>query len=442
MFYSRFIVLTFIVFFFSCNTIAQIANSWRTISSAIEDDFLSINFSDSLNGWVLGTKVILHSTDGGETWIKQRSIDSASYRKVFFLNHKIGFAYQGKGLMQTSDGGINWNVQNEELQNCYIGGMSFINDNTGWLISNSLYGDSFNEIVMKTNNAGQSWDTLFSRINMVKFYDIQFLDSLTGYIIGSDGHDNFAPIYVYKSSNGGKSWNDISWFGGAHTFYLSSKNEDTLWAGGFGFAKSYDGGITWNPYFIIESEDSVFYGQPRFYDILQFDSKCGYAIIVTTKGPNQAKFRLYYTQDSGSNWDQIEIPPDVHPTAVCSLGKYLFIAGLDGKLVTNKPTSVRIKDNLAEYSFILYQNFPNPFNPTTKIKYSIPVEVYCNAPLRNVLLKVYDVLGREVSTLVNEEKPAGTYEIDFNGNNLPSGIYFYQLNAGEFVETKKMILLK
>jgi len=333
-------------------------------------------------------------------------------------------------------------VQNEELQNCYIGGMSFINDNTGWLISNSLYGDSFNEIVMKTNNAGQSWDTLFSRINMVKFYDIQFLDSLTGYIIGSDGHDNFAPIYVYKSSNGGKSWNDISWFGGAHTFYLSSKNEDTLWAGGFGFAKSYDGGITWNPYFIIESEDSVFYGQPRFYDILQFDSKCGYAIIVTTKGPNQAKFRLYYTQDSGSNWDQIEIPPDVHPTAVCSLGKYLFIAGLDGKLVTNKPTSVRIKDNLAEYSFILYQNFPNPFNPTTKIKYSIPVEVYCNAPLRNVLLKVYDVLGREVSTLVNEEKPAGTYEIDFNGNNLPSGIYFYQLNAGEFVETKKMILLK
>jgi len=66
MFYSRFIVLTFIVFFFSCNTIAQIANSWRTISSAIEDDFLSINFSDSLNGWVLGTKVILHSTDGGD----------------------------------------------------------------------------------------------------------------------------------------------------------------------------------------------------------------------------------------------------------------------------------------------------------------------------------------------------------------------------------------
>ena len=62
--------------------------------------------------------------------------------------------------------------------------------------------------------------------------------------------------------------------------------------------------------------------------------------------------------------------------------------------------------------------------------------------MSNVILKVYDVLGAEVSTLVNEEKPSGTYEVDFDGHNLPSGIYFYQLKAGSFVQTKKMILLK
>jgi hypothetical protein len=85
--------------------------------------------------------------------------------------------------------------------------------------------------------------------------------------------------------------------------------------------------------------------------------------------------------------------------------------------------------------FTLSQNYPNPFNPTTTVNYQIP-------ELSFVTLKVYDVLGNEIATLVNEEKPAGSYEVDFSGNNLTSGIYFYQLQAGEFIETKKMILLK
>jgi hypothetical protein len=85
--------------------------------------------------------------------------------------------------------------------------------------------------------------------------------------------------------------------------------------------------------------------------------------------------------------------------------------------------------------FSLSQNYPNPFNPSTVISYRLPVTSF-------VTLKVCDILGREVATLVNEEKPAGEYEVEFDGSNLPSGIYFYQLKAGEFAETKKMILLK
>jgi hypothetical protein len=83
----------------------------------------------------------------------------------------------------------------------------------------------------------------------------------------------------------------------------------------------------------------------------------------------------------------------------------------------------------------LEQNYPNPFNPGTKINYSIP-----KAGL--ITLKVYDMLGKEVSTLVNENKNAGNYTIVFNGGNLSSGIYFYKLSSGDFTQTKKMLLIK
>ncbi len=87
----------------------------------------------------------------------------------------------------------------------------------------------------------------------------------------------------------------------------------------------------------------------------------------------------------------------------------------------------------ADYS--LAQNYPNPFNPTTSIQYAV-------ASLQFVSLKIYDVLGSEIATLVNEEKPAGNYDVEFNASSLPSGVYFYKLQAGSFVETKKMVLLK
>jgi hypothetical protein len=86
-------------------------------------------------------------------------------------------------------------------------------------------------------------------------------------------------------------------------------------------------------------------------------------------------------------------------------------------------------------NFEISQNYPNPFNPVTKIQYLIPEQ-------SNVAFKVYDILGNEVATLVNEEKLAGTYEITLYADGLSSGVYFYQLKAGDFIQTKKMILLK
>lgn len=108
---------------------------------------------------------------------------------------------------------------------------------------------------------------------------------------------------------------------------------------------------------------------------------------------------------------------------------------------------VTVEDEISPVQFRLSQNYPNPFNPSTNIQYAVSSLPTGQAGRQFVSLKVYDVLGNEVATLVNEEKPVGSYEIDFSvGQNsilsLSSGIYFYRLQAGSFVETKKMVLLK
>ncbi|MFN3560808.1 MAG: T9SS type A sorting domain-containing protein, partial [Chloroherpetonaceae bacterium] len=108
--------------------------------------------------------------------------------------------------------------------------------------------------------------------------------------------------------------------------------------------------------------------------------------------------------------------------------------GFDGQVATLQTLSLTIRFNTAR-AFELAQNYPNPFNPTTTIRYQIPTA-------QTVSLKVYDVLGKEVATLVNGRQEAGSYSVPFNASRLSSGMYFYRLQAGEYVETRKMMLVK
>ncbi|TFH43202.1 MAG: T9SS type A sorting domain-containing protein, partial [ANME-2 cluster archaeon] len=132
-------------------------------------------------------------------------------------------------------------------------------------------------------------------------------------------------------------------------------------------------------------------------------------------------------------WDAIDISPD---------GRFIAgngtnaISGLDEGFLIDT-SGVTLVDHLdsSPAIFALYQNFPNPFNPVTKIRYQIQ-----DSEL--VKLKVYDISGKEVITLVNENKAAGSYEVDFIATLLPSGTYFYRLQAGPFSEIKKMLLIK
>jgi carboxyl-terminal processing protease len=132
--------------------------------------------------------------------------------------------------------------------------------------------------------------------------------------------------------------------------------------------------------------------------------------------------------------------PDIRVLLTLEKMNAMYVDSVDVELNSaidylNAITSLNEEYNNQPKEIQLFTNYPNPFNPSTKIKYSIPVQSY-------VSLRVYDVLGNEITTLVNEEKPAGNYKVEFDAIGLPSGIYFYNIKAGDFVKTKKMLLMK
>jgi predicted GH43/DUF377 family glycosyl hydrolase len=169
-----------------------------------------------------------------------------------------------------------------------------------------------------------------------------------------------------------------------------------------GFATSADMGITWvkdaeNPIITQGTYGSWDYGRIETGSILFKDDE----------------LKIYY---------------DGSGAATGNMGRIGF--------ATRPFTPVSVEDETTlPTEFTLEQNYPNPFNPSTKIKYSIP-------QISQVVVKVFDVLGNEIETLVNEDKPAGTYELIWNAADLSSGVYFYQFKSGSFIKTKKMILLK
>jgi photosystem II stability/assembly factor-like uncharacterized protein len=149
---------------------------------------------------------------------------------------------------------------------------------------------------------------------------------------------------------------------------------------------------------------------------------------------------VYFTNNLGSTWGylgeglpnspimDLVLHNDTRILVAATYGRSMYKYDLD--IITNVATDV-----LQPIEIQLLQNYPNPFNPTTKIKYEIPERSF-------VILKVYDVLGKEITTLINEEKPEGIYEVSFDAFDLASGIYFYKLQAGSLIEIRKMILLK
>ena len=217
--------------------------------------------------------------------------------------------------------------------------------------------------------------------------------------------------------------------------------------------KSTDQGLTWSDIKIVNNDNS---GRPQFYPWMCIDPVTGVMYIVYYDRRNtigtMTEVYVARSTDGGETFHNYLVSNAAFETSKDEfLGDYINIIAYNGKAYavwtqTNQfgrnivlakidESTLDVTDHKIITNFSLYQNYPNPFNPATIISYNIPEKSF-------ISLKIYDVLGNEIRVLVNEEKPSGFYEEEFNASGLTSGIYFYKLNTGKYSDVKKMILLK
>jgi hypothetical protein len=226
---------------------------------------------------------------------------------------------------------------------------------------------------------------------------------------------------IFLSSNNGISWTAVD--SGLTNLYVQSLavSGANLFAGtvGGGVFLSTNNGTSWTS---VGLTDSYVFSL----------AVSGANLFAGTYGGG-----VFLSTNNGSSWIAVGFT-DSYIYSLAVSGINLF-AGTNGGVwlrpLSEMTTSVETLSPDLPGSFLLRQNYPNPFNPSTTINFKIPVSVY-------VSLKVFDMLGREVATLVSEKMVSGKYARRWNAENIPSGVYFYRLQAGSYVETKKLILLK
>ena len=341
-------------------------------------------------------------------------------------------------ILKTADAGASWNTISVLPDSfSYITGACFTSKDTGFVIAPA---DSFIHI-LKTTDGGYNWKDKFAFPKNSGSRSIVFSSPTNGIAVGYN-IDSTEQGIVAVTNDGGENWiyqfitqagnlAAVS-FSDKNTFYVTGQNLQNSY-----IFKSTNAGIDWF--------QTSFQSTELFLDGINFleGTDAGFVFGETLVNPLQIFF--IKTDDGGNIWSEPEFIQDYSDNI--TIGSYIldsdniYLSGgfftSGGLILKTSDAALPVKSDLlvSPTAFTLGQNYPNPFNPSTKINYSIPQS-------SNIIMKVFDILGREVATLVNEEKPSGEYEVEFSGSNLPSGIYFYQLKAGAYSETKKMILIK
>lgn len=382
---------TFIGYLTQSNTGIWLASEWQ-------------GFGDS----------VFFSDDNGKQWQSNGEINDSLYINISSMvvldNEDIIASAWGEngGIYKSTDRGLSWTSNNNGLRT---------NDVTKIIkSSDSLFAGTYDGVYLSVDE-GESWIKL--NVEPDSIVDIRDITrSKDGKLFVADYDD------ILRSTDNGTSWDTIN--SGIYTnnfLCLIISETDYLYLGTRrgGIYRSSNLGASW---------DLV---KPGWIRNLASTSS-GYIIA------GDESDGVVLSKDNGESWQQINtgLPNstfinsvfiDQTDFAYCSVHNFGIYKSISPVVDVNDDIHSKI------YSYILYQNFPNPFNPTTQIGYSVPEFGF-------VTLKIYDVLGKEVSVLVGEEKSSGSYVVQFDASKLSSGIYFYQLITKDYVDTKKMILIK
>lgn len=358
-------------------------------------------------------------------------------------------------LYKTSSGGASWDIINNPA---FVPFGLFVLDN------NIAFKTSYAK-VWKTTNGGNFWTTVFSSSGSTP--PNVWMKNNTEGVFSFGGS-------LYKTTDGGNSWStslitqppsQVINSAGKGVLYSYGNN---LWAAltNNKIAYSSDFGISWsvaaNTGITFTNPPHIFFGSPQFGLCLTGNSPFIYA---TTNGaaswhtvdnslganedilinnshcwyiPNPADhFYIKYSQDSGTTWIQQLFDQNGFSILEKSrTGNVLWSGTLHGKIYKyNDLVGINNQHEEIPESYLLEQNYPNPFNPSTKIGFRIMKSGFAR-------LTIFDISGREISVLINNELKSGNYEVNWNAENCSSGIYFYTLKINEFTNTKKMLILK
>jgi photosystem II stability/assembly factor-like uncharacterized protein len=386
-------------------------------------NYYDMFFLDENVGFFQHYSNLYKTTNSGSTWEIISSYD-LSLRSFLFFDENTGIATSEDKIYKTTNGGISW----FEIFNQGGRELLFVNSSVGFVVGK-------NGNIFKTTNMGNNWFQVNHPGVNEDLNDLFFIDENRGYVVGNNGT-------VLVTLNSGNTWyqQDMGVYYNLRSVIFVDDNVGYIAAGSAFFMTENGGGVipvelisltatTKQGKVILNWQTSTETNNLGFEikrRILQSESSGEWTIVGFKEG--------HGTTTEMQNYQFIDNISDLHAT---SLGYRLKQIDYDGSYEYSKMVEVT---NLAPKDYSLQQNYPNPFNPVTTISYSLPVK-------SQVELVVYNTLGESVVQLVNEQKEAGRYEVKFDSHsgtvrNLPSGIYFYRIQAGSFNQTKKMIILK